>query len=185
MSTIDNEIRELLKISCYKKKKLAVSQDYSHLYTDEYCQQLLEDIAAECRTLNIYKSNLDDCLKESKFLSAEDVYLNMLRSLLIADTGIQKHAIPRIWLPIVEEKLRCNEIDNNVKMSVKFTRDEYIDFIKKIRASLIMKNTRQMCRKIIVFFHDPFDQEVNNISVQADIVLAHLEKLGHMLNNYR
>lgn len=117
MSTIEEKLRELLRIACFRQRKIAVIADCAMLYTDDYCRQLLRDVAADFRTLNIYKGDLESRLMESALFSAEETYLYMLRAFLEADTGIKRHAIPRMWLPIVDDKLTEAEREEEIGKS--------------------------------------------------------------------
>lgn len=98
MHDVDEMIERLLDMDI-------VGADNSIVFTDE-AKQLIHEISEECMRASIIVENKDRADEYGKGLSAEDVYVDMLRKIVDAPTAIHMKMSAKMLIPIISRKLK-------------------------------------------------------------------------------
>lgn len=101
MRDIDRMIERLLDMDI-------VGEDNSITFTDE-TKQLIHEISEECMKASMIVKNKDRMDEYGKGLSAEEVYVDMLRKIVDAPTSLHMVMTARMLIPIIDQKLREEE----------------------------------------------------------------------------
>ena len=95
MRDIDEMIERLLDMDI-------IGEDNSITFTDE-TKRLIHEISERCMEASLIVENKD------RILSAEEVYVDMLRKIVDAPTSLHICMSARLLIPIVDQKLREEE----------------------------------------------------------------------------
>ena len=98
MKNVDEMIEKLLDMNI-------VGEDNSIVFTDE-AKKLIHDIAEECKSASMIVDNKDRIDEYGKGLSAEDVYVDMLKKIVNAPTSIHMIMSARMLICVIDKKLR-------------------------------------------------------------------------------
>lgn len=101
MRDIDEMIERLLDMDI-------VGEDNSITFTDE-TKQLIHEISEECMKASMIVKNKDRMDEYGKGLSAEEVYVDMLRKIVDAPTSLHMVMSARMLIPIIDHKLMEEE----------------------------------------------------------------------------
>lgn len=83
-----------------------VTEDDTVVFTEE-AKQLIHEISKECEKLSAVAKNKDKAEKYGKGYSAEDVFRDMLYKIYYAPTVIHMRMVPRLLIPVIDQKLRA------------------------------------------------------------------------------
>ena len=101
MIDVDSMIEKLLEMDI-------IGKDNSVTFTDE-AKQLIHEIAEECLKITMIVKNEEREKNYSKGLSAEDVYVDMLRKIVGAPTIPHMRMSAIVLIPIIDQKIRNGE----------------------------------------------------------------------------
>ncbi len=101
MRDIDGMIERLLDMDI-------VGENNSITFMDK-TKQLIHEISEECMKATLIVKNKDRMDEYGKELSAEEVYVDMLRKIVDAPTSLHMVMTARMLIPIIDQKLREEE----------------------------------------------------------------------------
>lgn len=101
MRDIDEMIEKLLDMDI-------VNEDNTVIFTDG-AKQLIHEIAEECTKMHFWKKNRNRVAGYGRDLSAEDVYVDMLRKIVKAPTKIHMIMSARLLIPVIDQKIQDRE----------------------------------------------------------------------------
>ena len=101
MRDVDKMIEKLLDMDI-------VGADNSIIFTDE-AKKLIHDIAEECKSASMIVDNKDRIDEYGKGLSAEDVFVDMLKKIANAPTVIHMIMSARILICVIDQKIQSGE----------------------------------------------------------------------------
>lgn len=105
MRDIDEMIERLLDMDI-------IGEDNSITFTDE-AKQLIHEISERCKDAIIIVENKDRLDQYGKGLSAEDVYVDMLRKIAVAPTSMHMRMSARLLISVIDQKLRQEYEEGN------------------------------------------------------------------------
>lgn len=98
MSGIDAMVEHLLELNI-------VNKDGSITFTEE-SERLIHEIAGRCEEFYIVRESKELAEGYAKDLSAEMVYIDMLKKIIGAPTPLHIMAVVRLLIPVISQKLR-------------------------------------------------------------------------------
>lgn len=72
----------------------------------EEAKKLIHEVAEKCRKLPVYKDNIDKADIYKADITAGEIYLDMCLKIVNAPTQIHMMAVPKMMLPVIDDKLQ-------------------------------------------------------------------------------
>lgn len=107
MRDIDEMIERLLDMDI-------IGEDNSITFTDE-AKQLIHEISERCMGATFIVENKDRMDQYGKGLTAEEVYVDMLRKIADAPTSMHMRMSARLLISVIDQKLRNEETTGEVE----------------------------------------------------------------------
>lgn len=82
-----------------------IAEDGTVTFTEE-AKKLIHDVSEECRKLPLYQQNKDKKNTYEDGITADQVYLDMCNKIVQAPTLFHMLAVPKLLLPVIDDKLK-------------------------------------------------------------------------------
>lgn len=103
MNEIDDKIATLLELPLLEKD--------GEMQFAEAHKELIHEISELCGNIPLVQSTKEQAEDYAKYLTAEQVYIDMLNKIVEAPTGIHMRAAARMLIPVIDRKLKGGGCD--------------------------------------------------------------------------